>query len=78
MKNMTITVDEEVLLWAKVWAARHDSSVSRLVGEILRERMREEEGYGEAMELVFAQPTERLKESGAYPKREALYDRHDG
>jgi plasmid stability protein len=78
MKNMTITVDEDVLLWAEVWAARHDSSVSRLVGEILRERMREEEGYGEAMALVFAQPTERLKESGAYPKREALYDRHCG
>ena len=78
MKNLTITVDEDVLLWVKVWAARHESSVSRLVGEILRERMWEDEGYGEAMELVFAQPTERLKESGAYLKREALYDRHEG
>lgn len=75
MKNLTITVDEEVLRWAKVWAAKHDSSVSRLVGQVLRDLMREEEGYAEAMEVALAQPPERLRESGGYPKREDLYDR---
>ncbi len=75
MKNLTITVDDDVLRWAKVWAASHDTSVSRLVGGILRDRMREEEGYTEAMELVLAQAPERLKETGGYPSREELYDR---
>jgi hypothetical protein len=75
MKNLTITVDEDVLRWAKVWAARHDTSVSRLVGEVLRDRMREEEGYAEAMELVLAQAPERLKDSDRYPSREELHDR---
>lgn len=78
MKNMTITVDEEVLRWAKVWAAQHDTSVSRLVGEMLRERMQVDSAYEQAMEAYLASPPRRLSEDGRYPTREALYDRHDG
>lgn len=78
MKNLTITVEEDVLRWAKVWAAKHDASVSRLVGEMLRERMLIDDAYDVAMEDFFAQQPERLKESGGYPKREELYDRHIG
>ena len=41
MKNVTITVDEAVLEWARVEAARRGSSVSRMVGEMLAEKMPE-------------------------------------
>jgi cytochrome c-type biogenesis protein CcmH/NrfG len=78
MKNMTITVEEDVLRWAKVWAAQHDTSVSRLVGEMLRERMQQDHSYAQAMEAYLASPPRRLSEDGRYPAREALYDRHDG
>jgi plasmid stability protein len=78
MKNLTITVDDDVLRWAKVWAAMHDTSVSRLVGEVLRDRMRQEEGYAEAMEQALALAPERLKESAGYPTREELHDRGTG
>ena len=40
MKSITITVDEEVARWARVWAAQQNTSVSRLVGELLRQRER--------------------------------------
>ena len=35
MKNVTITVEEPVLEWVRVEAAKRNSSVSRLVGEML-------------------------------------------
>ena len=39
MKNVTITMDDEVARWARVAAAERDTSVSRMVGEILRDRL---------------------------------------
>ena len=49
MKNVTITVDEAVLEWARVEAARRGSSVSRMVGEMLAEKMRQEDAYAQAL-----------------------------
>ncbi|MEW5853854.1 MAG: DUF6364 family protein [Myxococcota bacterium] len=74
MKNLTITVPEEVAAWARVWAAKHNTSVSKLVGEMLRERMQQEDAYEAAMRSFLARKPTVL--SGApYPKREELYDR---
>ena len=56
LQNMTITVEEDVARWARIKAATEDSSVSRLVGEMLKERMRKEEGYETAMERSAAAP----------------------
>jgi len=39
MKTLTITLDEKTAAWARVYAAKHNMSVSRLVGEILQQRM---------------------------------------
>ena len=72
---MTMTLEEEVADWARVWAAKSRSSVSRLVGELLKQRMQEETGYQTAMnQFLSAKPTN-LKKSGIYPSREELYDR---
>ena len=49
MKNVTITADDAVLDWARVEAARRGSSVSRMVGEMLAEKMRQEDAYAQAM-----------------------------
>ena len=74
MKNITITVDEDVAKWAKVYAAQQDTSLSRLVGEMLRERMRRESGYAEAMAEYLAE--EGVPLGGApYPSREELHER---
>jgi len=34
-----VTLEEEVAQWARIEAARRDTSVSRLLGELLKERM---------------------------------------
>jgi len=48
MKNITISLEEEVAHWARVWAAENDTSVSRFVGDLLQTRMEEERGYRRA------------------------------
>jgi hypothetical protein len=75
MRNVTITLDEKVLRWAKIQAARLDTSVSRLVGDMLGERMEAEETYGRAKRRFMGRKPVRLKESGSYPSREELHDR---
>ncbi len=75
VKNLTVTVEEDVLHWAKVWAARHNTSVSRLVGSLLRGRMGEDSAYDSAMTAYLSVEPQVLKESGGYPSREDLYDR---
>ncbi len=74
VKNVTITLDEEVARWARVWAAQHDTSVSRLVGELLRERMGQEEGCERSMERYLSRPPGVLKRAGTYPRRDDLYE----
>ena len=46
MKNITITLDERTASWARVYAAERGKSISRLLGEILQERMREVRAEG--------------------------------
>jgi hypothetical protein len=76
MKNVTITLDEEVARWAKIHAAKQEKSLSRLVGEMLKKKMAEEETYQSAMQHYLSQPPLQLKEKGSvYPGRENLHDR---
>ena len=39
LRNVTVTLEEEVAKWARIEAARRDTSVSRLLGELLKEKM---------------------------------------
>ena len=76
MKNVTITLDEKVARWARIRAAEEDTSVSRLVGEMLREKMAAEQAYQTAMEEYLSRSPQKLKKRGAkYPKRGDLYAR---
>jgi len=76
MKNITITLDEKVARWARIRAAEEDTSVSRLVGNLLREKMLNEENYLLAMQQYLSQPPRKLKKSGAkYPPRQELHAR---
>jgi hypothetical protein len=49
MPNLTITADEDTLRWARIEAARRNTSVARLVGDLLRDQMRRERAYEQAM-----------------------------
>ncbi len=76
MKNVTITLDEETAAWVRVYAAEHDMSVSRMVGEMLQQKMRESAQYEEAMRRFLAKrPTTLKAADDRYATREELHDR---
>lgn len=77
MKNITITLDEKTAAWVRIHAARHNMSVSRIVGEMLQARMGESREYEQAMRRFLSQGPVRLKGPGQrYASREELHDRH--
>ena len=49
MKNVTVTMEDQVADWARMEAARRNTSVSRLIGELLAEKMRHDDAYERAM-----------------------------
>ena len=76
MKNVTITLDEKVARWARIKAAEQEKSLSRLVGELLQEKMSAEEQYKTSMQQYLAKKPQVLKKQGVrYPRREDLYAR---
>ena len=76
MKNITITLDEKTAVWTRVHAAKHNKSVSRLVGEMLQSYMHESREYDDAMRQYLAgKPCRFEKPGGRYPTREELHDR---
>jgi plasmid stability protein len=76
MKNVTITLDERTAAWVRVYAAKHNMSVSRMVGEMLQQRMHESRQYDEAMRRFLAKTPVKLKRPGArYAARGDLHDR---
>jgi len=62
----TATLEEEVARWARIRAAEHDTSVSRFVGELLRDRMVEERTYEATMRDYLAQPPRKLRQTGSH------------
>jgi len=76
MRNVTVSLDERVARWVRVEAAKHDTSVSRYVGELLRRRMDDEEAYGRARRQFFSVEPRPLGRPGKpLPTREELHER---
>lgn len=76
MKNVTLSLEEDVARWARIRAAEKETSVSRLVGEMLREQMVTEEGYQAARERFFSiRPRPMRDPSTPLPSRDELHDR---
>ena len=74
MKNVTITLEEEVARWARIRAAELDKSLSRLVGEMLKEQMVAEKGYDTARRRYLSRKATPIS-TGTYPRRDDLHDR---
>ena len=74
LRNVTVTLEEDVAQWARIEAARRDTSVSRLLGELLKERMTAQDGYERAMRRALGRKPF-LQSSGRYLTREEAHDR---
>ena len=75
LRNITITLDEDLARWARVEAARSDTSVSRYLANILKERMQQNDEYNTAKRRALTRKPF-LKSSGRYLTREEAHDRN--
>lgn len=74
--NVTVTLDENTLARARVKAAEANLSLSRFVGEAVRDRVGEEDSYEAAMRAALAAKPRDLKGPGErYLTREEANDR---
>jgi len=73
MKNVTVTMEDSVADWARMEAARRNTSVSRLVGELLAEKMRHDDAYERAMNEWLQRDISFASDGRAYPRREEIY-----
>jgi hypothetical protein len=74
LRNVTVTLEEDVAQWARIEAARRDTSVSRLLGALLKERMAAQDGYEKSMRRSLARKPF-LHSDGRYLTREEVHDR---
>jgi hypothetical protein len=74
LRNVTITLEENVARWARMEAARQDTSVSQLLAGVLKERMREADDYDRAMRQALARKPF-LRTDGKYLSRKEVHER---
>ena len=72
---MTITLDDETARWARIEAARQDTSVSRFVGRLLREQMQRGDRYEAARRSYLGRGPASLSGGATYPSRDELHER---
>ena len=76
MKNVTISLPDEVAHAAKVFAAEQNTSVSKFVGGLLRERLEAEGGYQAALKRWRRRKPMVIHEAKTpYPSRSSVYER---
>lgn len=73
MKNVTVTMEDSVAEWARIEAARRNTSVSRLVGEMLAEKMRHDDAYERAFREWLQREVTFRSAGASYPSRDEIY-----
>ena len=76
MKNVTITLSEDLARWVRVRAAEDDRSVSKWMADLLGTTRRQQDDYDTAMERFLARKPWKMEwPDGRRPTRDELYDR---
>ena len=73
LQNVTITLDKDTHAKARIRAAESNLSLSRFIGEVVREHLGKEDAYEAAYRAFRAEKP--LKLSGRYLTREEANDR---
>jgi hypothetical protein len=75
-RNLTVQLDEETVVKAKVLAARRSTSVSKLVAHEIQRLVSEDDAYKRARTAALAHLAQGFRLGGdAPPDRDALHDR---
>lgn len=73
VRNVTITLPDEVALQARIWAAEADTSVSQFLGRVLVERMERESGYEQSRrQFLFRSPVILRENPQSYANRDDI------
>lgn len=76
MRDVTVSLDDETASWVRTEAARRDTSLSRFVGDILREQMTRPDDFERARQSYLSRASVPLGAPGRpYPTRGELYQR---
>jgi hypothetical protein len=76
VKNITIKLDDATAEWVRIHAASQGISVSRIVADMLCERMRADQRYAAAYRHFRERTARPLSSPGdTYPGRDSLHDR---
>lgn len=74
-RNVTVVLEDEVARWARLAAAERDTSVSRFLGGLLKERMLTEGNYQSAMREALREKPLRSAWTGSLPSRDEIHER---
>ena len=78
MKNISITLPEEIALWLRAQATENGRSLSQWLTDLFERMRRQDDEYEAAMECALAIQPEELNEGKVpYPSRSTHYDRAD-
>ena len=76
MKNVTITLSEDLVRWLRIKAAKDGRSVSRWLAELPERVQRREDQYDAAMKRYLAMKPRKIDwPNDRRPTRDELYDR---
>ena len=76
MKNVTVSLKENVARWARIRAAEQDKSLSKFLSDLLEERMRHESDYEAARRrFTRGKPFAFRKTGEKLPTRDGIHDR---
>jgi hypothetical protein len=75
MRNVTISLTDDLARWARVWAAEHDTSLSAFLADMLKEARERETRYRSSEDRFAIREVLPLSGGVAYPSRKSLYDR---
>lgn len=77
MKNITITMPDDLARKVRVKAAEADTSMSQFLCQLAAEKVAEDDAYLASMRRYLARGSQVLRNPAQpLPKREELYDRH--
>ena len=74
LHKLTVRLEDEVARWARQEAAQNGTSVSCLLGDLLKQRMLQTDAYQRALRRALARKPF-LKSDGRYLSREGGHDR---
>jgi hypothetical protein len=75
LKNVTITLSLEAAMWARKKAAAENTSVSKLVGRMIEDKMRQTDEYWKAFEKMKKIKPVKGVDASKRLTREEIYDR---